>query len=201
MTQQPPVGQGVLVIEALRSHPDTLHSVRLLWTRDRPVAETTTWQHTTLTRDEPTISVSERPQTHALDRAATGTDTRNIRIIKQFKLKDEAFLVTVLLIWPSLVMGITAVSYWDVWCNINMLNCALFIEICFKTHLLHSTPKQYSPGCNYEFNSLLSRPTNALYVLLHHIQGALSFYFVKVTLHFSTNNDHVNILIYIYIYM
>jgi hypothetical protein len=58
---------------------------------------------------EPTISVSERPQTYALDRAATGTDTRNIRIIKQFKLKDEAFLVTVLLIWPSLVMGITAV--------------------------------------------------------------------------------------------
>ena len=42
MTQQPIVGQGLLVIEALRSHPDTLHSVRLLWTSDRLVAETTT---------------------------------------------------------------------------------------------------------------------------------------------------------------
>jgi hypothetical protein len=28
-----------------------IHSAGLLWTRDRPVAETSTWQHTTLTRD------------------------------------------------------------------------------------------------------------------------------------------------------
>jgi hypothetical protein len=30
---------------------DTPQSVGLLWTRDQPVAETSTWQHTTLTRD------------------------------------------------------------------------------------------------------------------------------------------------------
>jgi hypothetical protein len=30
---------------------DTPHSVGLLWTRDQPIAETSTWQHTTLTRD------------------------------------------------------------------------------------------------------------------------------------------------------
>jgi hypothetical protein len=63
------------------SHSDTPHSVGLLWTRDRPVAEASTWQHTTLTRDkksmpplgfEPTIPTSARPQTYALDRAATG---------------------------------------------------------------------------------------------------------------------------------
>jgi hypothetical protein len=30
---------------------DNPHSVGLLWTRDQPVAETSTWQHTTLTRD------------------------------------------------------------------------------------------------------------------------------------------------------
>jgi hypothetical protein len=30
---------------------DTPHSVGLLWTSDQPVAETSTWQHTTLTRD------------------------------------------------------------------------------------------------------------------------------------------------------
>ena len=33
------------------SHSDTPHTVRLLWTRDRPVAENYTWQNTTLTTD------------------------------------------------------------------------------------------------------------------------------------------------------
>ena len=53
----------------------------LLWTSDQLVAETSTWQHKTLTTNihaspvvfEPTISAGERPQTYALDRAATGT--------------------------------------------------------------------------------------------------------------------------------
>jgi hypothetical protein len=67
-------------------HDHTPHSVGLLWTRDQLVAETSTWQHTTLTTDrhpchpagfEPTIPVSERPQTHALDRTATGYRRHN----------------------------------------------------------------------------------------------------------------------------
>jgi hypothetical protein len=33
-----------------KTHTDT-YSVGLLWTRDRPVAETSTWQHTTFKRD------------------------------------------------------------------------------------------------------------------------------------------------------
>jgi hypothetical protein len=37
---QPPVGQGLLIIQASRSHSDTPHSVVLLWTSDQPVAET-----------------------------------------------------------------------------------------------------------------------------------------------------------------
>jgi hypothetical protein len=49
---------------------------------DRLVAETFTWQHTTLKTDnismppvgfESTISAGKRPQTYALDRAATAT--------------------------------------------------------------------------------------------------------------------------------
>jgi hypothetical protein len=51
MSQQPLVGQGLLIVEAWRWHSDTPDSVGLLWTRDQPVAETSTWQHTTLTRD------------------------------------------------------------------------------------------------------------------------------------------------------
>jgi hypothetical protein len=52
MSQQPLVGQGLLIIEASRSHTlDTPQSVGLLWTSDQPVAETSTRQHTTLTTD------------------------------------------------------------------------------------------------------------------------------------------------------
>jgi hypothetical protein len=81
MVQQPLVGQGLLIVEASRSHSDTPHSVGLLRTSDQPDARTSTWQHTTLTRDrypctrrgfEPAIPASERPQAHAFDRAATG---------------------------------------------------------------------------------------------------------------------------------
>ena len=49
MAQQPPVGQGLLVIKDSRSHSNTPRSVGLLWTSDRPDAETSSWQHTTLT--------------------------------------------------------------------------------------------------------------------------------------------------------
>ena len=64
------------------THNDASQWVGFLWTSDQLVAETSTWQHTTLTTDkhpcppvgfEPTISTGERPQTYALDRAATGT--------------------------------------------------------------------------------------------------------------------------------
>jgi len=51
MAQQPLVGQGLLIVEASRSHSDTPHSVGLLWTSDQPDAETSTSQHPTLTRD------------------------------------------------------------------------------------------------------------------------------------------------------
>jgi hypothetical protein len=42
MAQQPLVGQGLLIIEAARSHSDTPHRVRLLWTSDQPDAEAST---------------------------------------------------------------------------------------------------------------------------------------------------------------
>jgi hypothetical protein len=68
-------------LTGLHDCTQTPHSVALLWTSDQPDAETSTWQHTTLTTDrhpcppggfEPTIPASDRPQTHALEGAATG---------------------------------------------------------------------------------------------------------------------------------
>jgi hypothetical protein len=50
MVQQPLVGQGLLMTDVSRSHSDT-PPVGLLWTSDQPDAETSTWQHTTHTRD------------------------------------------------------------------------------------------------------------------------------------------------------
>ena len=47
----PPPDQGLLIIKASLSHPDITHSAWLLWKNDRPVAETFTWKHTTLTKD------------------------------------------------------------------------------------------------------------------------------------------------------
>jgi hypothetical protein len=80
MAQQPIVVQSLPIIEASQSHSDTPHAVGLLWTSDQPYAETSTWHHTTLTRQtsilrawlEQAIPASERPQTNALDRAAAG---------------------------------------------------------------------------------------------------------------------------------
>ena len=43
---RPPHSWGMYI-----THNDTPLSVGLLWTRDQPVAETSTWQHTTFTRD------------------------------------------------------------------------------------------------------------------------------------------------------
>jgi len=61
IAQQPPVDQGLLIIEALRSHSDTPHSVGLPSTSDQPDVETYTWQHTTLT---PCLRWESNPQSH-----------------------------------------------------------------------------------------------------------------------------------------
>jgi len=74
------MGLSLPTVKISKSHSDTQHSVGLFWTKDRPVAETFTGKHTTLTRQksmprtrfEPAFPASERKPTHALDRATTG---------------------------------------------------------------------------------------------------------------------------------
>jgi hypothetical protein len=53
MARQPLVDQGLLIVRGftITHFLDIPHSVELLWTSDQPVAETSTLQHTTLTRD------------------------------------------------------------------------------------------------------------------------------------------------------
>ena len=62
-------------------HNDAAQSIGLLWASKRPVTETRLTTHNTHKRQtsmppagfEPRTSAGERPQTYALDRAATGT--------------------------------------------------------------------------------------------------------------------------------
>ena len=67
-------------------HNDAPHSVGLLWTSGHSVAETSTWQHTTLTTDRhpcprwdsnPRSQQASGRKTYALDCAATGTGRDN----------------------------------------------------------------------------------------------------------------------------
>ena len=74
------VGRGLLIFDALCSHSDTPHKIGVLWTRDQPDSDTSTWQNTHSRQTsmpsaefEPAVPASDRPQTDALDHAATGT--------------------------------------------------------------------------------------------------------------------------------
>jgi len=97
------VDQGILIIEASRTHSDTPHSVGLIWTSDQPDARNlylTT--HNTHNRQtsmpppgfEPTIPAGERPQTHPLDRAATESglvkDYQDNKILQTKRQKEPA---------------------------------------------------------------------------------------------------------------
>ena len=78
---QSPVGQGLLIHEVSRSRTTTHHCrydsfVRVISSSHRPPPYNT--QHSQQTsmlpaEFEPTFSAGERPQTYAVDRAATGT--------------------------------------------------------------------------------------------------------------------------------
>jgi hypothetical protein len=87
MAQKPLVGQGLLINKASRSYSDTPHSVGPLWMSDQPVAETSTCTTPNIYKRltsiasvgfETAIPGNERPQTRALDRAASGTGGKMI---------------------------------------------------------------------------------------------------------------------------
>jgi hypothetical protein len=76
IARQSLVGQGPLFIEGSQSHSDTPQSVGLLWKRERPLLDNTQHSQQRGIHNpaglEPATPGTERPQTHALDRAATG---------------------------------------------------------------------------------------------------------------------------------
>jgi hypothetical protein len=125
MSQQPPVGHGLLIIEASRSHSDTPHFLGRLWTSDRPIAETSTWKHTTLPcRDSnPAIPASKRPQTHTLEHAATVISNKALTFC--FWLLDECQ-------WRSAIWSVTG-SCCKIYSEFRSLRVSQK-ETCFSHH-------------------------------------------------------------------
>ena len=86
MAQQPQMGQKLLIIEASRSHSDTLWFVRLLWTSDQPFQRPLTDNTHTYKRQifipavgfEPVVQSKRVAAEPRLRLAATGTDTINL---------------------------------------------------------------------------------------------------------------------------
>jgi len=69
MALWPNAGHGLLILDVFYiTHNDAPQSVGLLWTSDQLVAETSTWQYTTLTQDKHPC-----PRWDSNPRAATGT--------------------------------------------------------------------------------------------------------------------------------
>jgi hypothetical protein len=97
----PPVGQGLLIHEVSQSH--TTHHSRLdssglvISSSQRPLPDNTHNRQTSVppVRFEPTISSGERPQTYALDRAATGTRGLEILSVQNRVNKQVSTKVTV----------------------------------------------------------------------------------------------------------
>jgi hypothetical protein len=64
------VGQALIIIEASQSHTDTPHAVELLWMNEETDAETSTCQHTTLTRGRHAY-LRQDSNPHTSEQAAT----------------------------------------------------------------------------------------------------------------------------------
>ena len=102
MAQHSLVCQGFLIIEASQSHSDTPHSVGTLRTRGQPEAETSLRRQTSMPSAgfETANTASERPQTHALDFAATRIGTSmsvNANVISIFAF--YAWLIQMVLLF------------------------------------------------------------------------------------------------------
>jgi hypothetical protein len=98
MAQQPLVSQGIFIIEVSRSHSDTPHldecsaQRRGLYLTTHNTHKRKTSMHPAAF--EPTIPASERPQTHALDRAATGIASNSYILCLNCRLINSHFQVS-----------------------------------------------------------------------------------------------------------
>jgi len=134
---------------------------RRLWTSDRPVAETCTWQHKTLTRDktsmlptefEPAIPARQRPQTHALKDPTHSKLQCSLAVKKKKKLHEKLNWVCV-----GFPEWTAQFSVWKTTgkdspeaCAIACQNCAGY-SVCPSGMTSHSKTAQFNWVCIASF--------------------------------------------------
>jgi hypothetical protein len=116
---------GLFIVEVSRSHSDTPLSVGLLWTSDRPFAEASTWQHTTVTRDkQPCLRVDSNTESKS---ASSRRPTQKARPL-------ESVLFTVRLCLSVLGSG--------VWSSICVFICVhehTFVHVTKNSYISNSS--------------------------------------------------------------
>ena len=118
MAQQPLVVQGLLTIEASRSHSDTPHSVGLLCTSDQPVAETSTWQH------------SQETDVHALGGIRTRNSSKRAAVDPRFTPRHNwewLIIIIIIIIIDSYTWNITHTCNTEKYCSVKLEAWALGI--------------------------------------------------------------------------
>jgi len=90
------VGQGLLIIEASRSHSDTPLSVELLWTRDQPDVETYNSLTSGIRTHNPSIRTAEDPcRRRHLDRNSVKCSSFNL--MKYYCFRGYSKMYTIVL--------------------------------------------------------------------------------------------------------
>jgi len=142
-----------LIIMASRSYSDTPHSVRIFWSNDRPVAGTSTWQHTTLTRNRhPYPRWNSNPYSQqASDRRSTlrPRDLWNQRVqcIQEDNTLSCFFWRSKCSTWQHtkrfcvyrrLLYSFVSSSQWDIPLNNMSLSALSWTHLSVLTHYLYS---------------------------------------------------------------
>ena len=143
------MGQGVLIVDASRSHSDTPHSIWHLWTSDQPHAQTSTWQHTTFKSD---IHAPGRIRTRNPSmRAAAGIGFKNIC---QTKTRITQNSLHVPLVQPVSCYRFSGrpVSY-------MLCRSSIFSLLYYRTVCAHAHGENEDSRTLLQFSETFRRPT------------------------------------------
>jgi hypothetical protein len=137
MEQQSLVGQGLLIVEASRSQSHSPYSLWIRWTSDQPVAGTSAWQHTTLTRDRhPCFRRDSNPQSQkAKGHRPTPLTVRPLR---------SAAYTSIYICCFNILSFYASVAHWVSCRNRVCSTKALYVHHCFVAW------QQFNLHCNHE---------------------------------------------------
>jgi len=167
MAQEPLMGQGLLIIEASWLRADNPPLIGLLWTNEKPDAETSTWQHATHTTERD-IHAPCRIRTHNPNKRAA-TDSR----LRQHGHWNRHFSFLTPKCFPHLfVLGHVQ--------SVFSFQTRFWWQICFPIWgstnkvLLHSGFLDVNSGCYAELNDFPPHPYERFPAVSLQQRGSLS---------------------------